>query len=218
MLAVRHRIIFLPGLGADQRLFEPQLHVLPSFTVLPWIPHRKNEMLSSYAERMAATITGADTFHLGGVSFGGAVALEMARYCNPSSLILVSSFKSLDSLPRALKLIRCFPSSVLKCLRFFPAVIRWAFGTLNDVQTQTVANMLGDSSSGFLKWALMRILKWSTPRSSVPMYQIHGRMDRIIPIQKVSPNFVVEEGGHLINLTHPDLVNDFILRTINKKF
>ena len=72
------RLIMLPGLGADERLFEPQRAAFPGLEVPPWLPHEPEESLDAYARRMAATIWPSEHFYIGGASFGGMVALEMA--------------------------------------------------------------------------------------------------------------------------------------------
>ena len=46
----------------------------------------------------------------------------------------------------------------------------------------------------------------------MPIHHIHGGDDRLIPVRRVNPDRVVEGAGHLLNLTHPDAVNDFLSR------
>ncbi len=45
-----------PGLGADERLLEPQREEFPQLVVPAWIPPRAKESLSDYAARMAETV------------------------------------------------------------------------------------------------------------------------------------------------------------------
>ncbi|MFZ1934503.1 MAG: thioesterase domain-containing protein, partial [Thermoguttaceae bacterium] len=79
------QLILLPGLGADHRLLEPQRAAFPQLIVPPWIPPRKHESLPQYAERMAQTVAPPHDVPLvlGGVSFGGMLAYEMARWLKP---------------------------------------------------------------------------------------------------------------------------------------
>ena len=77
------RLVLLPGMGADERMFEEQRAAFPGLIVPPWLPARKRESLRDYAARMAETIRVERPFYLGGVSMGGMVALEMARYLKP---------------------------------------------------------------------------------------------------------------------------------------
>jgi hypothetical protein len=42
------------------------------------------------------------------------------------------------------------------------------------------------------------------------IYHIHGEVDHLIPIQNIEPDRTIKGGGHLINLTHAQEVNEFI--------
>ena len=44
----------------------------------------------------------------------------------------------------------------------------------------------------------------------VPIFQIHGRHDHVIPVDRVDADQIIPNGGHLISLTHPTEVNDFL--------
>jgi pimeloyl-ACP methyl ester carboxylesterase len=46
----------------------------------------------------------------------------------------------------------------------------------------------------------------------MPVHHLHGDRDRLIPVHRVKPDHVVAGAGHLLNITHPDAVNDFIAR------
>ena len=90
------QLILLPGLGADHRLLEPQRAAFPQLVVPPWIPPRKRESLPQYAARMAETVTPSRDVPLilGGVSFGGMLAYEMARYLKPDAVVLIASCRT----------------------------------------------------------------------------------------------------------------------------
>lgn len=47
---------------------------------------------------------------------------------------------------------------------------------------------------------------------------IHGTKDRILPFYCVKSNFIVQDGGHLMTLSHPKEIMDIFKRgIINKK-
>jgi len=63
----------------------------------------------------------------------------------------------------------------------------------------------------FMRWALPALLDWQpSPLPKTPIFQIHGRLDRAIPVGRVGADVVLADGGHLINLTHSVEVNRFI--------
>src|SRR5687768_6552801 len=84
------RLILLPGLAADARLYEPQRRAFPYLEVPEWIDPLPGESLASYGKRIAATITrdGRPLF-IGGVSFGAIVALEAARHLPARGVFLI---------------------------------------------------------------------------------------------------------------------------------
>lgn len=45
----------------------------------------------------------------------------------------------------------------------------------------------------------------------MPIYHVHGDRDRLIPVRRVKPDRVIAAAGHLLNVTHADAVNDFIV-------
>jgi pimeloyl-ACP methyl ester carboxylesterase len=62
-----------------------------------------------------------------------------------------------------------------------------------------------------MKWALSSILCWQPgPPPGLPVHQIHGARDLLLPVDCVAADAVIPTGGHMINLTHPTDVNAFI--------
>lgn len=93
------RLLLLPGLGADRRLFDAQRACTAPIEVIEWIEPHREESLADYAKRLAATIDTSSPFLLGGASFGGMVALEMARHVRPRAVVLIGSCRSPRTLP-----------------------------------------------------------------------------------------------------------------------
>ena len=88
------RIVFLPGLSADRRLFEKQTEYFSkSWNCLVWDPPAQDD-LASYLRQILEKEGGGPCV-LAGQSFGGYVAQTfMSRYKN-----LVRGFISIDSAP-----------------------------------------------------------------------------------------------------------------------
>jgi len=53
-------LVFLPGMGADHRLFKYQTATFPNCYAADWIDSLPNESLEQYAVRLAETIITAD--------------------------------------------------------------------------------------------------------------------------------------------------------------
>lgn len=77
--------------------------------------------------------------------------------------------------------------------------------------------MFSECDAWLTRWAVSAILNWNPrPLEGVPIFQIHGPHDRVIPAKYVEPDVLLPSGGHLINLTHADEVNAFIEKVIAK--
>jgi len=92
-------VILLHGLVADDRLFQPQRAAIPSLITPRCIPPRPSESLNAYARRLADRLDPGRTCFVGGVSFGGAVALEMAVHLRAQACFLIGSVRRRSELP-----------------------------------------------------------------------------------------------------------------------
>src|SRR3972149_5947698 len=87
-------IVLLPGLGADQRRFQLQPAATPDLLIPSWPVPRPQDSLPAYAARLADAIPSSDCLYLGGSSFGGMVALELAALLRPKGGILIGGCTS----------------------------------------------------------------------------------------------------------------------------
>jgi hypothetical protein len=154
---------------------------------------------------------------LGGVSFGGMLAYEMARYLKPAAVVLIASCRRRESLR---------PSHVKArgLLRWTPVQAWWVAKLVSDpvmrimhrrsaAKRKMLVTMFKESDSRFMHWVLQAILDWeSTPLAGVPVFQIHGGRDIIIPARRVKADLMIPGGGHMINVSRAEEVNAFIVR------
>jgi pimeloyl-ACP methyl ester carboxylesterase len=216
------QLILLPGLGADQRLLEPQRWEFPDLLVPPWIPPRPKELLSDYAARMAAAVApvAGRPLVLGGVSFGGMAAYEMAKHLKPDAVVLIASCRTRRGLRVVYRLARglwpMLPVSVWSIAKWFsPPVARFTSRTAPD-QRQLLIRMFKEMDPGFMHWVVQAILCWEpTPMDGTAVFHIHGRHDLMIPARRVDADAWIPDGGHMINITHPREVNAFLRRVMD---
>jgi len=209
------RVILLPGIGADERLFEPQQPALPGLEVPRWLPHEPHETLVHYAERLAATLTPSERFYLGGASFGGMVAQEIARLLRPAAVLLMATCRHGDAIAPHLKYF-------VKFAHFLPErTFTWGqsatplfvskFGRLTEEQRVWFETMLQDTVPSFVRWGIEAITNWpGCTLDGIPVHQIHGRDAQLIPAANCGADVVVDGAGHLINVTHAETVNAFL--------
>ena len=72
----------LSGMAADERLCGPQLARFPQLPVPPWIKPLPGETIRGYAARVAQVVDPGEPCLVGGASFGGIVAMDMATHLN----------------------------------------------------------------------------------------------------------------------------------------
>ena len=97
-------VYLMPGMGANPRIFE-FISLPDHFNVnfLSWIPPQKKESLEHYAMRMCERVEHEKPILIG-VSFGGVLVQEMAKHINCNKVVIISSVKSNQELPKHIKL------------------------------------------------------------------------------------------------------------------
>jgi pimeloyl-ACP methyl ester carboxylesterase len=211
----------IPGLGATSDIFQRlQLPAQMQPCHIEWIPPAKGESLATYCKRLLPQINRKVPFVLLGVSFGGAVAMELAKHCLPVMVVLVSSIPVRKSLPFYLR----WAAVVLpyKLAGLFPlvwapaakAAIRAAFGPVDADGRTVLYNEILKTDTGFLAWAMAALMKWDNDFSPDNTFHIHGSADRVLPLRYVKADVVIENGGHFIIFTHGREIGETIAKQI----
>jgi pimeloyl-ACP methyl ester carboxylesterase len=213
-------LILFPGLGADERQFDPQRSAFPNLLVPPGLELHRAESLRHYASRVADTLRITPQTLLGGSSFGGMLALEVARLTSPRAVVLIGSCRRITSVAPALRhagalAIKAPAPLIVAAMHLPPAPLMWLLGplngTLNGTHRRLLLSMARRTPAEHLRRAARAILSWpgcSDP--GVPVHHIHGARDRVIPASSVRPDALVPDAGHVLNLTHSREVNTFL--------
>lgn len=204
-------LILFPGLGGDARLFAAQRVAFPDLIVPNWIEPEPDEPLVSYAARLAKSIDPGVPCFIGGVSFGGVVALEVAARLLNYECYLIASVRSHLSMPGHLQALR--PVTDLIFLpKWIGSAALFTVGRWMPPLRRGALRQLHDADLRFLRWAAKAILTW-TPSAGVEhvrVAQIHGDRDVIFPLRNVTADLTVKGAGHLVSLTHSRQVNQFL--------
>jgi len=215
------QLILFPGLGADHRLLEPQRQAFPQLEIPPWIPPYKKETLPDYAARFAETIRPMRDrpLILGGVSFGGMMAYELARYLKPDAVVLIATCRTRRGLRpwyRASRwLLPLLPVQGWEIAKMLAGVFVSLRISVPKAQKNMAVQMFREVDSSFMHWTLQAVLNWQpTPLEGIRLLHIHGARDRVLPLRGVQPDEIIPDGGHLINMTHAEQVNRFICHGI----
>jgi pimeloyl-ACP methyl ester carboxylesterase len=207
-------LLLLPGLGADQRLFTPQRQAFPDLDVPAWIEPHSGERLTDYADRLAERLRPRRPLVLGGVSLGGMIAWELARHLRPEALVLIASCRSPQAISRFFRMCGAFggrmPERLIQGTKPMSVFTAGRLSGGRDY-SRLCMRMYCDSDPRFVRWASRAVVEWQPrPPAGGPVFQIHGARDRIIPARGVPADVLVADGGHLINLTHAAVVNEFL--------
>jgi pimeloyl-ACP methyl ester carboxylesterase len=205
-------------MAADAGIFAHQKRVFPNLIVPEWPVPKVGDTLSTLCERFADSIRQTTPCVIGGASFGGIVALEMARFLDPLAVILIGSVREPNQLPWFVPPLRPFGGAVsfLPIELLKPVAARFGAGTGTNLRNfRGLARQFGRSNSDVLRWSLRMSLLWDkTPDVNCPVFQIHGERDRVLPARRTTPDEIIAGGGHVISITHADKVNEFIRKSV----
>lgn len=211
-------IYCISGLGADERIFSNLR--LPGFslTPLPWlIPVDQEETIASYALRMAAPIQEKEPILLG-VSFGGMMAIEIARSFPKAIVIIVSSIKSREELPRwmrwagQLRLDWLIPRKPWR----LPRVENSFLGATTPEEVELVASFRRQTDPRYIRWAIVQILNWKNSWRPETLYHIHGTDDRTFPMKSIRPTHIVKGGGHFMIYSMAGTLSEIITSLLKR--
>lgn len=192
------------GLGADKRIFSKL--DLEDFLIIhiDWLQPEVDESLAAYVLRLAAyyAIPQKGAFVIG-VSFGGICIVELAKTYDFGKIVLLSSAKTKDELPRYYFLLKYLPFYKWipsKLLTKTNVLMYWFFTVDRLVDRQLLKEIIKDTNPIFLKWAIECITHWDNAAIPMNYLHIHGDRDRIIPLLNVDHIICISGGGHLMTL------------------
>ncbi|MEM8832526.1 MAG: alpha/beta hydrolase [Cyanobacteria bacterium P01_G01_bin.19] len=210
-------IYCVSGLGADERVFQKLKLEGYQPVHISWLEPQKRETLNDYAKRLTEQIE-SDCPILIGLSFGGMIAVEIAKHIKTEKVILISSVKTRQELPPYFKIFnwlpihRLIPAKIMLWLGQFLAA--WFFSLENLAERQLFKAILYDTNAKFMKWAIDRVVTWKNGIMPENTYHIHGDSDRIFPFRFVCEDFRIEKGGHFMIMNRAEAVSQLIQKIV----
>jgi pimeloyl-ACP methyl ester carboxylesterase len=211
-------LVLFSGLGADQRVFLPQQREFPQLVIPPWRVPQRGETLGTYCQQVAQELAIAGPIIVGGISFGGIIAAEFARHVDARACLVISSIRSPRQLPRRIRAL----GPIHKLVHVAPvAPFQWMVGRMADAKRlplspfiKGVLRQIADADPRVVRWSIDQVFRFEEVPLDIPVWHIHGDRDPLFPLRYVEPDEVVQGGGHLLPLTHPYEVNNFLRRAI----
>lgn len=215
-----HPLYLIPGQGADARSFaylqwEPHLRPIP----LTYLPIDSGETIQHYAHRMAAQIDTTQPFSLVGVSFGGMIAVEMAKFLHPVRLIIVASAKNGNELAPRYRMMRYLPLQKIipdRAIRWLSPMGRRLFEPDTRPHEAVYHAMIQDKPQDFLPRAIHAMVHWHSdtpPRAD--LVQIHGGRDKTLPLRHIQqPTYVLPQASHVMIMAQADALSEILRKEL----
>lgn len=195
-------VYFMPGMAASPKIFE---HIkLPEnqFKIhyLEWIIPSKKESISDYALRLSKNIK-HDNVVLLGVSFGGVLVQEINKHIKVRKLIIVSSVKSVNELPKRMliakktKAYKLVPTQLASNIDFFA---KYTLGTSVGKRLELYKMYLSVNDSRYLSWAIKNMVCWDQVNYNPEIIHIHGDNDSVFPIKNITNCITIKGGKHIM--------------------
>ncbi len=198
-------VYFMPGLAASSSIFERIALPVDGFEMilLEWELPLNNESLSEYAQRISKKVTHKNPVLIG-VSFGGILVQEMAKFLEVRKTIIISSVKSNLEFPTTFKVAK-----TTKAYKLLPTSLvlnienlaKFSFGDKIKQRLDLYKKFLSVRDKKYLDWAIEKIILWDRTEIEKNVIHIHGDADEVFPIKNIEKCIVVKGGTHIMILS-----------------
>ncbi len=202
----RENIYLLPGLLADSRIFKNFATGEGNYIdVIYPEPHRK-ESLAEFAKRLAEQITEPNPVLIG-TSFGGVLAIEIAKHIPVKQVILLGSVKHQDELAwykNLIHILRLHKRVSPRTIRLGGFASRF-FAPKETREWQTFFNMVYSTDGPYIHWVIDRVLAWKNTEYPENILHLHGSKDPLFPMRYITePVVVIKGAGHSMVMDQAD--------------
>ena len=200
----------MPGMAASPKIFE-FINLSDKFEIycLSWITPKENELLSEYAKRMCDKIKHKNPVLLG-VSFGGILVQEMAKYISVHKIIIISSIKSRIELSFPMKMAKKTNAHKLlptQWVNNIDLLAMFSFGRGIKKRISLYQRYLSERNPKYLNWAIDTLVNWEQINIVDNIIHIHGISDNVFPVKNLLQPFIEIRGGHAIIITQAKWFN-----------
>ena len=213
-------VYFMPGMAANPSIFEYIQLPEDQFKIhwLKWLIPKQNESIQDYSLRLVENIY-HENIVLIGVSFGGVIVQEIAKQITVRRLIIISSVKCRDELPKKMKFAsktgvhRLLPIGLLDYIDHLEKV------AVNDYlkkRAKLYRQYLSIRDKYYLSWAIQNMVNWDCSTINPEIIHIHGDKDIVFPIKYISDAIVVKGGTHVMIINRFRWFNKYLPELILK--
>lgn len=207
-------VYFMPGMAANPSIFENIALPKDKFEqhLLEWFIPEQGMTLSEYAVEMNKNIVHENPVLLG-VSFGGMLVQEMAKYIPIKKTIIVSSVKSTSELPKKMtfakytKAYKLLPTGLVNNVEL---LAKYAFGETITKRLKLYEQYLSIRDKHYIDWSLDQIINWDQQDCPERLVHIHGEKDPVFPIGNVKDCITVKNGTHTMIIHRAKWFNEHL--------
>jgi pimeloyl-ACP methyl ester carboxylesterase len=211
-------VYMMPGLAASSSIFErialPE--AIFEIVLLEWEIPLDNETLAEYAKRISKNIIHPNPVLIG-VSFGGILVQEMAKYINARKVIIISSAKTNLEFPKRMKVAKATKAYKLiptNLLANVETLTKYYFGSKIDQRLKLYEKFLRVRDKRYLDWAVEQVVLWERVVPDENVIHIHGDADDVFPIKNIQNCIVVKGGTHIMILNKYKWFNENLPKII----
>jgi len=210
-------IYCISGFGADERVFGKVDFGENDVHFIQWKIPDKHETIESYASRMRKEISHSDPVLIG-LSFGGMMAIEIAKLVTVEKIILVSSVCCRKELPFYMKITSALNLNRLIPMKPYPIlepIENYNLGVEDREQKQLLREYRQNLNLQYSNWAIDRVVNWQNKWIPPNFIHIHGTKDRIFPIANIiNPDYIIKNAGHLLLMNNAEEVNEIFQKEL----
>lgn len=197
-------VYLMPGLAASSTIFEKIALPKDVFEMMPleWEIPLDNESLTDYAKRITEKIKHENPVLIG-VSFGGILVQEMAKYIDARKVIIISSVKSNLEFPRRMKIAKttkAYKLIPMSLILNVESLAKFSFGAKINQRLKLYEKFLSVRDIGYLDWAVEQVILWDRIAVDENIIHIHGSADDVFPMKYITNCIVVKGGTHVMIL------------------
>ncbi len=205
-------VYLMPGLAASTTIFERIALPDEMFEIilLEWEIPLNDESLTDYAKRITEKIKYKNPVLIG-VSFGGILVQEMAKYVEARKIIIISSVKSNLEFPRRMKIAKttkAYKLIPMNLIANIESLAKFSFGEKVNQRLKLYEKFLSVRDIRYLNWAVEQVILWDRTVADEKVIHIHGDMDDVFPIKYIKNCVVVKGGTHIMILNKYKWLNE----------
>ena len=195
-------VYFMPGLAANPSIFERIVldEAFFEIVLLEWEMPLEKETLQDYAKRMVSKVTHPSPVLIG-VSFGGILVQEMAKFVEARKVIIISSVKSNLEFPTSFKVAKttkAYKLIPMSLLANVESLLKFSFGSKINQRISLYKKFLSVRDIRYLDWAVEQIMLWDRIDVDKSVIHIHGETDDVFPIKNIQNCIVLKGGTHIM--------------------